>query len=101
MGGMEYDVCDGVGMLLDRTAFAGSTTLLNQMIPILTQQVGIPLYDAIRMASLTPATVIGVAERKGSLEAGKDADIAIFNDDFTTWGVIIGGQAFSGFGERM
>ena len=35
MGGMEYDVCDGVGMMLDRSAFAGSTTLLNQMIPIL------------------------------------------------------------------
>jgi len=94
MGGMEYDVCDGVGMLLDRTAFAGSTTLLNQMIPILTEQVGIPLCDAIRMASLTPASVIGVADRKGSLEAGKDADIAIFNDDFTTYEVFIAGRRF-------
>ncbi len=101
MGGMEYDVCDGVGMLLDRTAFAGSTTLLNRMIPILTEQVGIPLTDAIRMASLTPAGVIGVADRKGSLEAGKDADIAIFNDDFTTWGVVIRGRAVSGFGEQL
>ncbi len=97
MGGMEYDVCDGVGMLLDRTAFAGSTTLLNRMIPILTQQVGIPLVEAIRMASLTPARVLGVDARKGSLAAGKDADIAIFNDDFTTWGVVIGGRAVSGF----
>ncbi len=97
MGGMEYEVCDGVGMLFDRTAFAGSTTLLNQMIPILTQQVGIPLLAAIRMASLTPARVIGVADRKGSLEIGKDADIAIFNDDFTTWGVLIGGHVVSGF----
>jgi N-acetylglucosamine-6-phosphate deacetylase len=96
MGGMEYEVCDGVGMLLDRTSFAGSTTLLNQMIPILTQQVGIPLVEAIRMVSLTPARVIGVGERKGSLAVGKDADIAIFNDDFTTWGVLIGGRAVSG-----
>lgn len=97
LGGMEYEVCDGVGMLFDRTAFAGSTTLLNQMIPILTRQVGIPLVEAIRMASLTPARVIGVADRKGSLEPGKDADIAIFNTDFTTWGVVIGGQVVSGF----
>ena len=36
MGEMEYEVHDGVGMLFDRTAFAGSTTLLNQMVPILT-----------------------------------------------------------------
>ncbi|MBX3010078.1 MAG: N-acetylglucosamine-6-phosphate deacetylase [Caldilineaceae bacterium] len=93
LGGMEYEVCDGVGMLFDRTAFAGSTTLLNQMIPILTEQVGLPLVEVIRMASLTPARVIGVADRKGSLEAGKDADIAIFNQDFTPWDVLIGGRS--------
>jgi N-acetylglucosamine-6-phosphate deacetylase len=93
MGGVEYEVVDGVGMLLDRTAFAGSTTLLNEMIPILVDQVGIPLVNAIQMASLTPARVIGVEETKGSLEVGKDADIAIFNKDFSAWGVFIGGSA--------
>jgi len=36
MGGMEYEVRDGVGMMFDRSAFAGSTTLVSQMIPILT-----------------------------------------------------------------
>jgi N-acetylglucosamine-6-phosphate deacetylase len=94
---MEYDVCDGVGMLPDRTAFAGSTTLLNQMVPILVQQVGIPLVEAVRMVTLTPARVIGMAGHKGSLEPGKDADVAIFEDDFTAWGVMIGGRAVSGF----
>ena len=92
MGNLEYEVCDGVGMMLDRSAFAGSTTLLNQMIPVLVNVVGIPLAEAIRMASLTPARVIGVDDCKGSLEPGKDADIAIFNDDFSTWRVMIGGQ---------
>ncbi|NJN81895.1 MAG: N-acetylglucosamine-6-phosphate deacetylase [Caldilineaceae bacterium] len=92
MGGMEYEVHDGVGMLLDRSAFAGSTTLLNAMLPILTQVANIPLAEAIRMASLTPARVIGVADRKGSLAPGKDADIAIFDADFRTWRVMIGGE---------
>ncbi len=92
MGGMEYEVHDGVGMLFDRTAFAGSTTLLNAMLPILINEVGIPLAEAVRIASLTPARVIGVDDRKGSLAAGKDADIAIFNADFTAWEVIIGGD---------
>jgi len=92
MGEMEYEVCDGVGMMLDRSSFAGSTTLLNQMIPILTEVVGIPLVEAVRMASLTPAGVIGMADRKGSLEPGKAADIAIFEDDFTAWHVMIGGK---------
>ena len=92
MGEMEYEVHDGVGMLFDRTVFAGSTTLLNQMIPILTEEVDIPLVEAVRMGSLTPARVIGVDGRKGSLEAGKDADIAIFDEDFTAWRTMIGGR---------
>ena len=92
MGEMEYEVHDGVGMMFDHSCFAGSTTLLNQMIPILVEQVGIPLAIAIRMASLNPARVIGVDDRKGSIEPGKDADIAIFNDDFTTWRTLIEGR---------
>jgi N-acetylglucosamine-6-phosphate deacetylase len=90
MGGMEYEVGDGVGMMFDRSAFAGSTTLLNQMIPILINVVDIPLIEAIRMVTLTPARIVGVADRKGSLAVGKDADIVIFNDDFTPWQVFIG-----------
>jgi N-acetylglucosamine-6-phosphate deacetylase len=92
MGEMEYEVHDGVGMMFDRSCFAGSTTLINDMIPILIEHVGVPLVEAIRMASLTPARVIGVDGCKGSIETGKDADIAIFNDDFTAWRTLIGGQ---------
>lgn len=92
MGGMEYEVHDGVGMLLDHTAFAGSTTLLNQMVAILRDAAGIPLVEAVRMATLVPARVLGRAERKGSLAAGKDADIAIFNCDFSPWRVMVGGD---------
>ncbi|MBI5566680.1 MAG: N-acetylglucosamine-6-phosphate deacetylase [Chloroflexi bacterium] len=89
MGGMEYEVTDGVGMMFDRSAFAGSTTLLGQMLPILINVVGIPLVEAVRMATLTPARIVGVAERKGSLQAGKDADIVIWNEDFTPWRVMM------------
>lgn len=92
MGEMEYVVEDGVGMMLDRTAFGGSTTMLNQMIPILTDKAGIPLVEAVRMVSYNPSCVIGVDRRKGSLEPNKDADITIFNDDFTPWRVLIGGR---------
>lgn len=92
MGEMEYEVHDGVGMLFDRSAFAGSATLLNQMVPILVEVVGIPLVEVIRMASLTPARVIGIDDCKGSLEPGKDADLAIFEDNFTAWRTMIEGR---------
>jgi N-acetylglucosamine-6-phosphate deacetylase len=79
-------------MMFDRTAFAGSTTLLNQMIPVLTDVVGIPLHEAIRMVSLNPARVLNLEKHKGSLEVGKDADLAIFNPDFSAWRTMIAGQ---------
>jgi N-acetylglucosamine-6-phosphate deacetylase len=39
----------------------------------------VSLEDAVRMASGTPARIMGVADRKGSLEAGKDADMVILD----------------------
>jgi N-acetylglucosamine-6-phosphate deacetylase len=93
--GMDFKVSNGVGMLLDHTSFAGSTTLINQMIPILTSEVGIPVVEAIRMASLTPAKIVCIDDKKGSISSGKDADIAIFNEDFTAWKVFIGGCELS------
>jgi N-acetylglucosamine-6-phosphate deacetylase len=71
-------------MMLDRSAFAGSTTLLDGMLRVMTEEVGVPLAEAVRMASLTPARVIGVGDRKGSLEPGKDADLALFEPTSTT-----------------
>lgn len=92
MGAMTYEVADGVGMMFDRSCFAGSTTLLNRMLPVLTGEAGLPLADALRMASETPARVLGLDQRKGRLVAGCDADIAVFNADFSVWATLIGGE---------
>lgn len=92
MNSTEAEVQNGVSIMLDRTAFAGSTTLLNQMIPILIDVVGVPLVEAIRMGSLNPARVIGVDNHKGSLEINKDADIAIYDEDFTAWRTMVNGR---------
>lgn len=92
MGGLEYVVEDGVGMMLDHSSFAGSSTLLNQMLPVLVDVVGMPLAEAVRIATLNPARVIGADSRKGSLEPGKDADIAVFDADFSAWRVLVGGR---------
>jgi len=101
LGDIPCEVHDGVAMLLDRSQFAGSTTFLGQMIPVLTDEVGIPLVAAIRMASLTPAQIIGVANRKGSLEAGKDADLVIFEDNLSVWRTMAAGRWLTGGVERV
>ena len=96
LGEMTYEVADGVGMMPDRSGFAGSTTFLDGMLRVMTEQVGVPLAEAVRMASLTPARVIGLERRKGSLEAGKDADLALFEPDLTPRCTVIDGRVVSG-----
>lgn len=71
---------DGVCKLADRSALAGSIATMDRLVRTCVQQAGIPLADACRMASETPAKIMGVYDRKGSLESGKDADIIMFND---------------------
>ncbi len=92
VAGREYEVRDGVGMMPDRTAFAGSTTLLNEMLGVVLRTLGLAPADAVRMATLNPARVLGEAGSRGVLEPGGAADLAVFNDDFTAWGTMVGGR---------
>jgi N-acetylglucosamine-6-phosphate deacetylase len=77
VGGVEAIVEDGIARLPDNTAYASSVTTLDVCVRNGVQRLGLSLRDSVRMASLTPAAAIGVNNRKGSLEAGKDADIVI------------------------
>lgn len=70
---------DGVCKLADRSALAGSIATMDRLVRTCVQQAGIPMEDACRMISETPAKIMGVYDRKGSLEKGKDADIIFFN----------------------
>jgi len=72
---------DGVCKLADRSALAGSIATMDRLIRTCVQQAGIPLADACRMASETPARIMGIYDRKGSLEKGKDADIIMLDKD--------------------
>lgn len=72
---------DGVCKLADRSALAGSIATMDRLVRTCVQQAGIPMEDACRMISETPAKIMGVYDRKGSLEKGKDADIIFFDKD--------------------
>lgn len=81
IGDIEAVVENGIARLKDNTAYAGSVTTMDVCVRNGINQVGLSLVDAIKMSSLTPAKIIGVDGRKGSLEKGKDADITIFDND--------------------
>ena len=90
--GQEVIVEDGVAKLPDRTAFAGSVATTDRLVHTVTTLAGIPLTEAVRMASSTPARIAGIQERKGSLVPGKDADIVIFDDCIDIKMTIINGN---------
>jgi N-acetylglucosamine-6-phosphate deacetylase len=79
---------NGVCMLADRSAIAGSIATMDRLIKTAVTKAGIPLEDAARMASETPARIMGVYDRKGSIAQGKDADIMMFDADLNLTGVI-------------
>lgn len=101
-GGQVVTVRDGVARMPDGTSFAGSVATADQLVRTACS-CGIPLWDAIRMTSLTPASVLGCAERKGSIEPGKDADLILFDEHITIkqvirHGICIG-EAYPRFGD--
>lgn len=82
----------GVAMVEDRSCYAGSVQSLDLMIGNLVRDAGIPLVDAVRMASLTPAQIIGIDHECGSIEVGKRADFCIMDKNLSVLKTIIAGR---------
>ncbi|ADV44835.1 N-acetylglucosamine-6-phosphate deacetylase [Bacteroides helcogenes] len=87
---------DGVCKLADHSALAGSIATMDRLIRTMVQKAEIPLADAVRMASETPAKIMGVYDRKGSLQKGKDADIIVMDEDLNVRAVWAMGNIVSG-----
>jgi len=94
--GQRVIIEDDVAKLPDRSAFAGSIATDDRLVRVMYRQAGVPLYDAVRMMTLTPAEIMGLAERKGSIEAGKDADLVCFDEDIRVTGVMARGMVKRG-----
>ena len=92
----RYVIEDGVCKLADHLTIAGSIASMDRLVQVMVQKAGTPLADAVRMASETPAKVIGVADRKGTLQKGKDADIVILDKDVNVRGVFSHGNIVEG-----
>ncbi|MHB1393185.1 MAG: N-acetylglucosamine-6-phosphate deacetylase [Clostridia bacterium] len=90
--GQKVIIEDGVAKLLDRSAFAGSVATTDRLVRTVVRQADIPLLDAVKMMTITPAEIIGVNKEKGSLTKGKDADILIFDADINVKMTVIMGK---------
>lgn len=90
--GLKVIVEDGVAKLPDRTSFAGSVATSDRLVRTIIKMADVPLTDAVRMAAATPARILGMEDKKGSLIKGKDADVLIFDDNIQIQTTIINGQ---------
>jgi N-acetylglucosamine-6-phosphate deacetylase len=90
--GLKVIVEDGVAKLPDRTSFAGSVATADRLVRTMVKAAEIPLTDAIKMITVTPARILDVSDRKGSLLKGKDADLVIFDENVNIQMTMIGGN---------
>ncbi|MGN6493986.1 MAG: N-acetylglucosamine-6-phosphate deacetylase [Agriterribacter sp.] len=79
--GLKVIVEDGVAKLPDRLSFAGSVATADRLVRTMINMAEIPLEDAVKMITATPARIAGVGDKKGSLSIGKDADIVLFDNN--------------------
>ena len=90
--GLKVIVEDGVAKLPDRSAFAGSVATADRLVRTMISMADVSLTDAIKMITHTPARILNIENKKGSLEPGKDADIIIFDEDINIETTIIKGR---------
>ncbi|MBQ9964441.1 MAG: N-acetylglucosamine-6-phosphate deacetylase [Clostridia bacterium] len=91
----RFKVADGVAVLPDGTRYAGSIQPLSQMVRNLVLDCNVPMVDAVRMASLTPATVVGMQDCIGSVAVGKYADLCILDSNLQVVNTMVNGQFLS------
>jgi len=88
--GLPVVIEDGVAKLPDRSAFAGSIATADRLLRT-ALEAGIPLREAVRMMTLTPARVMGLDREIGSIETGKRADLVVFDGEIRVARVMKGG----------
>lgn len=90
--GLKVIIEDGVAKLPDRTSFAGSVATTDRLVRTMVLNAGISLVESIRMMSLTPARIMNVDHRIGSIAEGKEADLVLLNDQLQVNSVFLKGE---------
>ena len=98
LGDGEYElvgervfVRDGVARQAGGT-IAGSTATLNRCVRNMVEAVGVPLPDAVKMATLNPARVLHMDNHQGVLAPGREATLTVLDPDFNVMMTMVRGQ---------
>jgi N-acetylglucosamine-6-phosphate deacetylase len=92
LGPLEVEVREGVARLVEGGSIAGSTLTLDRAFRRAVTVDRLPVEDVVAAISANPAKLLGLYDRVGSLEPGKDADLVLLDDDFRLKGVMRRGE---------
>ena len=92
LGPLEVEVSEGVARLVEGGSIAGSTLTLDRAFKRAVTVDGLPVEDVVAAISANPARLLGMADRIGSLEPGKDADLVLLDHQFDLKGVMRRGE---------
>ncbi|MFC8435681.1 N-acetylglucosamine-6-phosphate deacetylase [Streptomyces sp. NPDC057253] len=92
LGPLEVEVSEGVARLAESGTIAGSTLTLDRAFKRAVTVDGLPVEDVVAAISANPARLLGMADRIGSLEPGKDADLVLLDHQFDLKGVMRRGE---------
>jgi N-acetylglucosamine-6-phosphate deacetylase len=91
-GGETFHSDGSVGLLPDSPNLASSVRGMDFMVRHMHQDVGLDLPAAVRMATLTPATILGLQDEIGSLAAGRRADLVFLDAALNVGDVFVDGE---------
>ena len=91
LGGQKVFVKNGEARLIDGT-LAGSVLRMNAAVRNMVLKAGVPFERAVDFASLNPAKELGIADKKGSIAPGKDADFTVLDGEFNVLMTIRAGK---------
>lgn len=90
--GQRVLVEDGVAKMPDRRAFAGSVCTADRLVKNMVRLAGATLPDAVKMATETPARIIGLQDKAGRVEPGRRADLVLFDEEISVKLVMVDGE---------
>ena len=94
LGGRDVVVAGRTARLADGGSIAGGVATLLEVVRWCVLEAGVPLRDAVRAASLTPARALGLPD-VGALRAGLRADVLVVDDDLRLRSVLRAGHRLS------
>ncbi|WP_433890158.1 N-acetylglucosamine-6-phosphate deacetylase [Streptomyces sp. CA-111067] len=92
LGPMKVEVREGVARLVEGGSIAGSTLTLDTAFKRAVTVDGLAPDDVVRAISTNPARLLGLSDRIGTLEAGKDADLVVLDEEYEVVGVMRKGE---------